>query len=264
MISVNNVCMEYPLQRRFRDYLLHPFSPQPKFRALEDVNLAIEKGDRIAFLGPNGAGKTTLLKIIGGLLLPSKGTVFVNEHDTNTDNAGVRKSVGFVLNEERSFFWRLTALQNLEFFGALDNLRGQQLHDRIDALVDLTGIREFAAKPVSNYSSGVKQRLAMARGLMADPAVLILDEPTRALDPIACEELIKLILEQIHKRTETTLLIATHRIEDALQLCNKALVINRGRIVSQIHLAELARQGVELRNHYRDCVQRTETAHVDP
>ena len=130
--------------------------------------------------------------------------------------------MGFVLNEERSFFWRLTAVQNLEFFGALDNLWGADLNHRIRELISSGRAWDDAAdKPISAYSSGMKQRLALARGLIAEPGVLILDEPTRALDPVACDELVDLIMSRIHRDSRKTLLIATHRLEEAIKLCNK-------------------------------------------
>src|SRR5580704_5785115 len=107
LVSVRSVTMRFPIAKRYRELIAHPFRPRRLFQALTSVNLEIQKGDRIAVLGPNGAGKTTLLKLIGGLLLPSEGQIVVNGHDTLRHNDAARKSVGFVLNEERSFFWRL-------------------------------------------------------------------------------------------------------------------------------------------------------------
>jgi ABC-2 type transport system ATP-binding protein len=219
--------------------------------ALTDANLEVEKGDRIAIMGPNGAGKTTLLKLIGGLLLPSVGDIVVNGYSTVQHNTAARKSVGFVLNEERSFFWRLSAVQNLEFFGALDNLHGKDLQDRLRDLLHLVGLEKAADKPIATYSSGMKQRLALARGLIADPEVLILDEPTRALDPVACDELVDLILSRIHTDSGKTLLIATHRPEEALRLCNKVLVIDSGRLRAFDVIDDLVSRGVPLSQYYR-------------
>ena len=151
--------------------------------------------------------------------------------------------MGFVLNEERSFFWRLSATQNLEFFGALDNLSGDDLRQRIHDLIRLVGLEHAADKPVSTFSSGMKQRLAMARGLIAEPGVLILDEPTRALDPVACEEMSELILSRIYGDSRKTLLIATHMPEEALRLCNKVLVIDKGRAQAFSSLRDVLAEG---------------------
>jgi ABC-2 type transport system ATP-binding protein len=250
-ISVRDVSMRFPVAKRYRELILQPFRSRRMHTALTGANLEVEKGDRIAIMGPNGAGKTTLLKLIGGLLLPSVGDIVVNGYSTVQHNTAARKSVGFVLNEERSFFWRLSAVQNLEFFGALDNLHGKDLQDRLRDLLHLVGLEKAADKPIATYSSGMKQRLALARGLIADPEVLILDEPTRALDPVACDELVDLILSRIHTDSGKTLLIATHRPEEALRLCNKVLVIDSGRLRAFDVIDDLVSRGVPLSQYYR-------------
>lgn len=243
--------MRFPIAKRYREWLLTPFSRRRVSTALEGTTLGVQTGDRIAVMGPNGAGKTTLLKLIGGLLLPTEGEIIVNGFSTLHHNSAARKSVGFVLNEERSFFWRLTGVQNLEFFGALDNLWGADLRDRIRELISLVGLEGNAEKPVAAYSSGMKQRLALARGLIAEPAVLILDEPTRALDPLACDEIIELIISRIYKDSRKTLLIATHRMEEAMKLCNKVAVINEGRLRAFDSIADLTADRITLSQYYR-------------
>lgn len=254
IISARNVTMRFPIVKRYREMILHPFRPRRTCTALDGITLEIEQGDRIAVLGPNGAGKTTLLKLIGGLLLPTQGEIVVNGFDTLEHNSAARKSVGFVLNEERSFFWRLSGVQNLEFFGALDNLWGVELQNRITELMGLVGLEEAGEKTISGYSSGMKQRLALARGLIAQPEVLILDEPTRALDPVACDEFLELILGRIHRDSRKTLLIATHRLEEAVKLCNKVLIIDRGHVKAFGFLANLAKDKVTLLQYYRQAL----------
>jgi ABC-2 type transport system ATP-binding protein len=254
IISVRDVTMRFPIVKRYREMALHPFRPRRVCTALEGATLDVERGDRIAVMGPNGAGKTTLLKLVGGLLLPTEGEVIVNGLNTVNHNTAARKSVGFVLSEERSFFWRLSAVQNLEFFGALDNLWGADLHNRIRELLGRVGLEEAADRPIAAYSSGMKQRLALARGLIAEPDVLILDEPTRALDPVACDELMELILSRIYNDSRKTLLIATHRIEEAVRLCNKVLIIEGGRMRAFDCIADLAACGITLSQHYRRSV----------
>jgi ABC-2 type transport system ATP-binding protein len=251
VISVRDVTMRFPIAKRYRELALHPLRPRRTCTALAGVTLKIEAGDRIAVLGPNGAGKTTLLKLIGGLLLPTGGEIIVKGFSTLDHNSEARRSVGFVLNEERSFFWRLTGVQNLEFFGALDNLWGSDLRDRIRELITLVGLDDSADKQIAAYSSGMKQRLALARGLIAEPGVLILDEPTRTLDPVACDELIDLILSRIHRDSQKTLLIATHRLEEAVTLCNKVLVIDRGRLLAFDCIADLIADGISISQYYR-------------
>jgi ABC-2 type transport system ATP-binding protein len=246
--------MRFPVVKRYREMLVSPFRPRHVFTALNSVDLEVEKGDRVAVLGPNGAGKTTLLKLVGGLLLPTEGEMLVNSYDTLHHNAAARKSVGFVMNEERSFFWRLTARQNLEFFAALDNLSGTSMKERSQELIHLVGLEAHVDKPVSTYSSGMKQRLALARGLIAEPEVLILDEPTRTLDPVACEDLIDLIIERLHKGSRKTILIATHRLEEAMKLCDKVLVVNEGKLMAFDRISDLTAQGITLSDYYRGIV----------
>jgi len=251
LIEVQHVTMRFPVPKRYREWVLAPLRPRRVFTALTNANLEVQTGDRIAVMGPNGAGKTTLLKLIAGVLLPTEGKVLLNGHNTLEQNTAPRSSVGFVFNEERSFFWRLTGTQNLEFFGALDNLYGRQLHERIEYLLELVGLPDAGDKVVSTYSTGMKQRLALARVLMVEPDVLILDEPTRALDPVACDEIIELISTTIHRNSRKTLLIVTHRPEEASLLCNKVIVVEGGTIRGSESIKELSAKGIAVVDYYR-------------
>ena len=259
LIAVRGITMRFPIQKRYREWAFAPFRKRRVFTALTDASLEIQTGDRVAIMGPNGAGKTTLLKLIGGLLFPTEGEIVVNGFNTVHENPAARRSVGFVFNEERSFFWRLTGLQNLEFFGTLDNIAGRQLRERVHDLIHLVGLEDAAGKVVSTYSSGMKQRLAVARALIADPDVLILDEPTRALDPVACDEIVDLILAELHQRAGKTLLIATHRPEEAATLCNKLVIIHDGRVKAFDSIADLTARGTTIVDHYRRCLTRGAT-----
>lgn len=252
LISLKNVTMRFPVPKRYREWVLTPLRPRRVHTALSNVDLEVQAGERIAVMGPNGAGKTTLLKLIGGLLLPTEGRVLVNGHSTLDQNTAARRSVGFVFNEERSFFWRLTGAQNLEFFGALDNLYGRKLHERVEYLLELVGLKDAGDKAISAYSSGMKQRLALARVLIAEPDVLVLDEPTRALDPMACDEVIELVQATVHRKSRKTLLIATHRPEEAAMLCDKVLIVDDGAIRSRQSIAELGSKGTTVLEHYRE------------
>jgi ABC-2 type transport system ATP-binding protein len=145
-------------------------------------------------------------------------------------------------------------VQNLQFFGSLDNMTGAQLKERILELIQLVGLESAADRLLSGYSSGMKQRLALARVLIADPEVLILDEPTRALDPIASDEMVNLILADIHRGAHKTLLIATHRPEEAVTLCSKVLVISGGEIRGFVDIAQLNCEGKTVLGYYRECI----------
>jgi ABC-2 type transport system ATP-binding protein len=251
MISINNLTMNYPVQKRYREYLLKPFSRRKIITALKDVNLQIKNGERVAFLGPNGAGKTTLFKLIGGLLLPSRGEIIVNGFNTLSGNIPARNSVGIVMNEERSFYWRLTGRQNLEFFGSLENIFGKKLNAKIDKLLELVGLKDNSNKPVSTYSSGMKQRLAIARSLLKDPAILILDEPTRALDPVSAEEYMNLILNKIHADNKSSLLIVTHRLEIVPKLCSRICIIDKGRVTMDENIQTINSKYKSIQDYYK-------------
>jgi len=254
MISLHNVTMNYPVPKRYREYLFHPFRKNGTVTAISNVSLIITKGDCVGLLGPNGAGKTTLLKLIGGLLYPTKGSVVVNGCDTQKNNLQARKTVGFVLNEDRSFYWRLTAIQNLEFFGALNDMHGKYLQERIETLLKLVGLKNVGNTRVSDYSSGMRQRLAIARGLLANPAILILDEPTKALDPLGAENLRNLISKNICCEQEKTLILATHQIEEACILCNKIGIVSNGCITNLMSKDNILNIYGNLQRYYKKIV----------
>ncbi len=256
VITVEDVSMHYPVPRRYREYLLRPFAGRTMSRALTNVSLSVAQGERVGFLGPNGAGKTTLLKLIKGLLLPSSGRITVNGCDTLTRNDEVRALCSLVVNEERSFYWRLTGEENLEFYGVLENLTGRRLKKRIAEVLDLVGLAPKATQRVGTYSTGMRQRLAIARGLLTDASVLILDEPTRALDPEAAEELVRLILDTLHADLAKTLLIATHRLEEARILCNRLCVLSVGTLTADESMDRVAATYPALLDFYREAVAR--------
>lgn len=230
MIEIKDVNMKYPLDKGYKDTFLRPFKKE-LITALKDINININDGDNVAFLGENGAGKTTLLKLVAGILYPTNGKISVNNFDTVKHNLLARKSVGYVLNEERSFYWRLTGIQNLDFFGHLDNIFGKELKNKIDELISLVGLENAANKRFATYSSGMKQRLAIARGLLSDPNILVLDEPTRTLDPIAAEEIRGLITKKVHAYFNKTILIATHSLVEAEKICNKVCILSKSKLL---------------------------------
>jgi ABC-2 type transport system ATP-binding protein len=250
MIDVKDVGMDYQLSKNYLEVFRNPFAQGRRHTALRGVSFQIEHGERIAFLGPNGAGKTTLLKLIGGILYPSSGNIIVNGKDTLTDNLAARKAVGFVLNEERSFFWRLTAVQNLEFFGTLDNISKSLLSRKIKELIALVKLEHASNRPVGTFSSGMKQALSIARALLCDPQILILDEPTRALDPVAAEDIKTLLLHKMQQYSSLTLLVATHTLEEAQALCERVCVIIKGEVVTIDNISSILQRHGTLKTFY--------------
>jgi len=200
-----------------------------KKAVLEGINLEVRPGEIFGVLGPNGAGKTTLMKILSGLLLPDQGRVTVGGHDAVQQSARVRRSVGLVYGDERSFYWRLSVLDNLRFYAALYGLRRDDARARIQQLARLLGLADFLHTRMYALSSGLKQRAAVARGLINDPPIIFMDEPTRGLDPVAAADLRALIRERVQEGR--TVLLATNQMDEAEELCARLALINNGRTV---------------------------------
>jgi len=229
VIETFNLTKHYPKIKGYKDLALHPFRKQYTV-ALKNVNLRIEEGCFFGLLGPNGAGKTTLIKILSTLVLPTEGKAFVNGYDVVQQHRHVRQSIGLVVNDERSFYWRLTARQNLDFFATLNNLSSPEKEGRIDEVLHITELYKDANRRFSDFSTGMKQRLAIARGLLSDPAIIFLDEPTRSLDPLSARHLRKFIKEEIVCKHNRTALLATHNLYEAEDFCTHIAIINNGAI----------------------------------
>jgi ABC-2 type transport system ATP-binding protein len=215
----------------YRELLLHPFRKK-EITALERVSIQVNEGELFGILGPNGAGKTTLIKVLCTLILPNEGTAYVNGYDVVEDGEKVKASIGLVTSEERSFYWRLTGRKNLEFFASLHNFSNSagKTKSRIDEVLRLVGLEDRADDRFSNYSSGMKHRMAIARGLLNDPAILFLDEPTRSLDPYAAQKLREFIKEDLVREQRKTVFLSTHHLEEAEQLCDRIAIIDKARI----------------------------------
>jgi ABC-2 type transport system ATP-binding protein len=197
-------------------------------RALDSVSLDVRHGEIVALLGANGAGKSTLLKILGTTVLPDEGRAVVAGHNVVCNPRAVRRATGFLLADERSWYWRLSGRKNLEFFAALHGFRRRAARDVADRLLNEAGLEDAADRAFSGYSSGMKLRLSLARALLADPVVLLLDEPTRSLDPLASLEF-RTLLEQIVATRGAGVLFATHDLHEAAAVASKVLVLVEGR-----------------------------------
>jgi ABC-2 type transport system ATP-binding protein len=201
----------------------------PSLEVLRGVDLRVERGDLVALLGANGAGKTTLLKTIATLLAPSAGSVRVGGYDVVTRAHQARGLVGYVLADERSFHWRLSARENLEFFAALDGISPAEARSRIRALLDRLQLLDVADRRFAEFSTGMKQRLAIARALLARPRVLLMDEPTRSIDATHAAEVWRLVREEIHE-IEGCVVLVTHQVQEALSLCGRLAILEQGQI----------------------------------
>jgi ABC-2 type transport system ATP-binding protein len=208
------------------------FTPRKRepVTALEGVSLTVPSGEVHGLLGPNGAGKTTLVKILSTVLLPTDGRAFVCGHDVVAETKAVRPLIGIVFGGERGLYTRLSARQNLEYWGALYRLSGAEIKARTAALLERVGLTERADQRVEEFSRGMKQRLHLARGLIGDASVLFLDEPTTGMDPLAAREFRTLIGEL--KGEGRTILLTTHDMVEAEAVCDRVTLIDRGRILA--------------------------------
>jgi ABC-2 type transport system ATP-binding protein len=208
---------------------------------LENVNLQVKKGELFGLLGPNGAGKTTLIKILCTLIFPSDGTALINGNNIHKDGKAIRRTIGYVISEDRSFYWRLTGRQNLKFFAELNNYTKTEADRRISELLELTGLRDDADKLFKDYSSGMKQRLALSRALLASPEILFLDEPTKSLDPIAARDLKMFIRNRMVDEEKKTVVLATNNMQEAEDLCDRIAIMDHGRVKVCEALTEIKR-----------------------
>jgi ABC-2 type transport system ATP-binding protein len=230
----------HQLTKRFRRALgWRRLGNAPEFTAVDHLDLQVEQGEVFGLLGPNGAGKTTLVKMLCTLIWPTSGTARVNGYDTRNQEQMVRGAVGLVVCDERSFYWRLTAWQNLRFYATLCQLSKQEAEKRIAEALDLLDLRQYVHTRFQEYSTGMKQKLAIARGLLTQPQVLFMDEPTRSLDPLSAQGLRHFIKERIVREARRTVILATHQMGEVEQLCDRVAVLNHGRLATCGTVAEL-------------------------
>lgn len=214
----------------FRQKTFFTRSVREEVHALRNVSFELRAGGILGLLGPNGSGKSTTLKLVSTLLLPDSGRVTVAGFETRAAGQQVRKRVGFALASERSFFPRLTARENLEFFAALEEMSRNDCRERTEqALLDVD-LADAAAKQVMKFSSGMHQRLAIARALLKRPQVLLLDEPSRSLDVSAAARLWDLI----HGLSQSgiAILLATHNFAEAAEVCDRVAILQKGALLA--------------------------------
>lgn len=209
------------------------------FKAVDGVTLTVRPGQILALLGQNGAGKTTTVRMLTALLNPTRGSATVNGYDVVRQSSSVRASVG-VLTEQHGLYVRMTAREYLDFFGEVYRLDSVAREVRKKYLLEYFGLAEVADKRVGEYSKGMRQKLALARALMHEPPVLLLDEPTSAMDP----ESARLVRDEIArlKSSQRTIVICTHNLAEAEALADIIAIIYRGKILLSGSLEELKQQ----------------------
>ncbi|MCA9727528.1 MAG: ABC transporter ATP-binding protein [Candidatus Eisenbacteria bacterium] len=204
--------------------------------AVDGVSFTVRPGQIFGLLGPNGAGKTTTISCLSGLLHPTSGTVRINGHDVIHDGVKARASIG-VVPQELAIYPEISARQNLEYWGAVQGLSGAELRDRIDPLLERVGLAGRAKEPVKSYSGGMKRRLNIAVGLIHDPKVLLMDEPTVGVDPQSRTHILGLIRERAE--AGVAVLYTTHYMGEAETLCDQFAIIDHGKVIAEGNLEQL-------------------------
>ena len=228
-ISIQNLSKTYPVSfPRVRAFFRRP-AKEP-VEALRDVSFDVQTGEIFGLIGRNGAGKTTLTKIVATLVQPTTGSVSVRGHDSVRDDEHVRREIGLSTAEERSFYWRLTSEQNLLFFARLHGMSDRAANQRIKDLFAKLELEEVSRRRFGELSTGNKQRLAVARAMLSAPPVLLLDEPTRSLDPLAAQRMREMIRSLSQQDPPITILFTSHNLAEVETLCERVAIISRGRI----------------------------------
>lgn len=226
MLRIENLSMVYPPAEGFLKFLMRTASDTP-VEALSEVSFEVDSSQVVGLVGSNGAGKTTLFRIIATLLDATSGHVFVDGYDTRESPEEVRKRLGLILEGERGIYQRLTGLDNLEFFGVMQGMTKSKARERGSELMERLGL-SHRDRRVFGYSAGMRVRLALARSLLPDPRLLLLDEPTRSLDPNAAAEAMGLLAELAG--SGRAVLLASHRLDEVRAFCDKVVVIRSGKV----------------------------------
>ena|SRR3989338_663507 len=201
-----------------------------KITAVNRINLTVEKGEIFGLLGPNGAGKTTLIKMLTTILTPSDGNITVNGFDLRKEEEKIKCSISLIYPGERSFYPRLTGKQNLAFFSGLYGIPSHLAKSKISELLEMVGLKDKADVWFEEYSSGMAQRLAVARGLLNNPDIIFMDEPTKSLDPLEAQKFRIFIKEFVIREQKKTVFLATHQLNEAEEVCSRIAILHLGEI----------------------------------
>ncbi|MGH4123686.1 MAG: ATP-binding cassette domain-containing protein [Clostridium sp.] len=202
-----------------------------KVLAVKDLSFSVKAGEVVGLLGENGAGKTTTLRILATILSPTKGTVVIDGYDVKKDSEKVRGSIGALFGGDVALYDRLTARENIEYFGQLYDMKPQELNNRIMNLAEYFQFGDYLDKKASELSRGMKQKIAIARAIVHDPKIMLLDEPTTGLDVVARRLLYNLIAQW--SKEGKTILFSSHSISEIERLCQRVIIINKGQLVEE-------------------------------
>jgi len=210
--------------------LLIPFGGKRRILAIKGVSFVLKSGRILGVVGPNGAGKTTLLRILADLLEPDSGTVSICGEQIGAAGCGIRKRIGYVSSDERSFFWRLTGRQNLKFFSRLYGMAAKQSSQRAESMLDNFGLKKKADQLFRDYSTGTRKKFSLIRALVHKPAVLLLDEVTNSLDPPSAAKVKAMVRNYVDGASGRGAVWSTHRLEEIREICDTVLSIEQGDV----------------------------------
>jgi ABC-2 type transport system ATP-binding protein len=249
-LRLENISKRFQVRRSLLQSIRHP-GGGTWVHAVQNVSCEVQPGEFFGLLGPNGAGKTTLFKMLATLTSPDEGTAAVFGADVMREPREVRRMVAPVAADERGLHWRLSALENLRLFATLYALRGPVLAERVDEVLSVVGLQGAENRIVGTFSSGMRQRLLIARALLIKPRVLLLDEPTRSLDPVSARDFRDFLRKEVAGPAKCTVVMAPHSAEEALGLCDRVAVLNTGRLLAVGPAAALEREFSDERYHVR-------------
>jgi ABC-2 type transport system ATP-binding protein len=201
-------------------------------KALAGVSFDVKENETVALIGSNGAGKSTLLRILATLIIPTRGQASVGGFDVERESAAARRLFGYHTGGDEGFYVRLSARENLTFFAAMNNLSRADTRQRIETIAELMGIHNDLSRQVRTYSTGMMHRLGLARALLHRPSILLLDEPTRSLDPLAAAAFRRLLKEDLIRNGGATLLFASHTLSEVEELADRVVLLDGGRVVA--------------------------------
>jgi len=234
-IEMRRVSKWYPR----RTYSLAPWKQRDKIQVLDRLDLEIQPGAIFVLVGPNGVGKTTLLKILATLVLPDDGEVWVQGYSRTRHASRIRRILSFAIGEEWSFYGRLTARQNLEFFSRLHNLSSKEMKQKIQEATHLFALDGFLDRTYETLSTGTRHRLGIARSFLSGASILLADEPTRSLDPLSKREL-QALLKRLSREWGKTILFTTHDLREAEEMGDTIGILHQGRILGVGKAEELS------------------------
>lgn len=217
---------------------IYPAARRETVTAVDDLNLTVATGQVFGFLGANGAGKTTTIKMMCGLITPTAGRIRINGHDVARERSTVMYQIGAVLEGTRNVYWRLTAWQNLMYFGHLKGRWGKALKAHAKELLGELDLWDRRNDPIRTYSRGMQQKVAIACALIGDPSIVLLDEPTLGLD-IQAARTVKEWIQRLTKEQGKTVILTTHQLDMAEELCDRVAIIRKGRLLTNRPLTEL-------------------------